>query len=130
MLKKRQQELEAAERALADADSRLATARQDFESSTARRRLNAFIRAKVADGDYAKHLGIIASIRRDFNQLATLMTTTQAGRKQVEGQPRSVEALESDRIPPTNSSMVFIGNTRRLPSILRKGMQTRRNTHA
>jgi hypothetical protein len=72
-LRKRRQELEAAERALIDADARLVAARQDFENASARSRLNAFIRAKASQGDYAKHLGIIAAIRRDFGQLAVLM---------------------------------------------------------
>ena len=72
-LRKRRQALDAAERALADADARLATARREFESTSARSRLNAFIRAKATEGDYAKHLGIIAAIRRDFGQLTTLM---------------------------------------------------------
>jgi hypothetical protein len=52
-LKKRRQAMEAAERALAEADARLTVARQDFESATARSRLNAFIRAKATEGDYA-----------------------------------------------------------------------------
>jgi hypothetical protein len=73
-LRQRQQALVAAERALADADMRLNQARQDFESTTARSRLNAFIRAKATDGDYARHLGVIAAIRRDFGQLAALMS--------------------------------------------------------
>src|SRR5262249_20902880 len=72
-LRKRRQAMEAAERALADAEAKLTAARQDFESATARTRLNAFIRAKATEGDYAKHLGIIAAVRRDFGQLATLM---------------------------------------------------------
>lgn len=72
-LKKRKQALEAAERALAEADARFTEARQEFESASARGRLNAFIRAKAIDGGYAKHLGIIAAIRKDFGQLATLM---------------------------------------------------------
>jgi hypothetical protein len=72
-LRKRRQAMEAAERALADAEAKLTATRQDFESATARSRLNAFIRAKATEGDYAKHLGIIAAIRRDFGQLAALM---------------------------------------------------------
>lgn len=72
-VRKRKQALEAAERALVEAEVRLNEARSDFESASARNRLNAFIRAKAIDGDYAKHLGIIAAIRRDFGQLAALM---------------------------------------------------------
>jgi hypothetical protein len=87
-LKKRKQAMESAERALADADARLAAARQDFESATARSRLNAFIRAKATDGDYAKHLGIIAAIRRDFGQLATLMGAVNDAREEREEHQR------------------------------------------
>jgi hypothetical protein len=72
-LQKRKQAVESAERALAEANARLSAARRDFESGTARGRLNAFIRAKVVDGSYARHLGIIASIRKDFMQLASLI---------------------------------------------------------
>ncbi len=76
---KRKQAVESAERALSEADARLSAARQEFESGTARGRLNAFIRAKVTDGTYAKHLGIIASIRKDFVQLAGLMGDVNNG---------------------------------------------------
>jgi hypothetical protein len=72
-LKRQEQTLRAAEAAVAEADEKLADARETFENETARGRLNAFIRSKVTDGDYARHLGIIASIRRDFGQLAALM---------------------------------------------------------
>jgi KAP family P-loop domain len=68
-----QQAMAAADGALNEANLKLAAARQEFESGTARARLNAFVRAKVTDGEYAKHLGIIASIRKDFVQLASLM---------------------------------------------------------
>jgi len=72
-LQSRRLALEAAEKTLADANAQLSAARRDFDSGTARGRLNAFIRAKVVDGAYAKHLGIIASIRKDFAQLAALI---------------------------------------------------------
>jgi hypothetical protein len=72
-VRKRKQALDAAERALAEAEARLNEARSDFESASARSRLNAFIRAKATDGTYAKHLGIIAAVRRDFGQMTTLM---------------------------------------------------------
>lgn len=47
-------------------------ARAGFEE-TAHRRMHRFIRAKIVNGDYARHLGIIAHIRRDFDQLASIM---------------------------------------------------------
>lgn len=92
-LQNKKQALEAAKNSLADANSRLAAARQEFESGTARSRLNAFIRAKVTDGAYAKHLGIIASIRKDFVQLASLMSETHSeGEEQREREKLRQEA--------------------------------------
>lgn len=66
-------EAENAEAALARAEAAEVQATQDFNWGRARQRLAAFIRDKVVDGEYAKHLGIIASIRRDFGELARLM---------------------------------------------------------
>lgn len=71
-LERRRQEVVLAEQALARADAGVAAAVQEFHES-ARSRMNRFIREKVAAGDYAKHLGIIATIRRDFEQLAQIM---------------------------------------------------------
>lgn len=66
-----------AEKRVAAAKDREVAAKQEFDNETAQGRLNRFIRGKVADADYAKHLGIIASIRKDFGQLTELM---QAGK--------------------------------------------------
>jgi hypothetical protein len=41
------------------------------------------VRAKVTDGDYAKHLGIIASIRKDFAQLASLMQSANNSKDEI-----------------------------------------------
>jgi hypothetical protein len=70
-------ELEQAERKFADADKRSDEVLREYHSVTPRGRLNAFIRDKLASGDYAKHLGLIATIRKDFEQLAQLMADAQ-----------------------------------------------------
>jgi hypothetical protein len=49
---------------------------------SARSRLNRFIRDKITNGDYAKHLGIIATIRKDFDQLARIMYDVKRDPKQ------------------------------------------------
>jgi hypothetical protein len=77
-LRKRQQAVAAADQALLSANQRLSDARNEFVSGTPQGRLNAFIRAKVIDGEYAKHLGIVASIRKDFMQLANLMAASDS----------------------------------------------------
>jgi hypothetical protein len=93
-LLKCQQAVIAADSALNEASVKLAAARQEFESGTARGRLNAFVRAKVIDGEYAKHLGIIASIRKDFVQLASLMHATDDSKAElVERQKLRLESV-------------------------------------
>jgi hypothetical protein len=67
------QAIAEAEKRFAAAKEREVAAKQDFENESARGRLNRFIRGKVADASYAKHLGIIASIRKDFGQLTDIM---------------------------------------------------------
>jgi hypothetical protein len=65
--------VEAAEHLLAAATQAVGEAEREYSSDSARGRLNRFIREKVADGTYAKHLGIVATIRRDFERLAAIM---------------------------------------------------------
>jgi hypothetical protein len=85
----REQEVEVAEADVERADERVQKIRDEF-SDTARGRLNRFIRDKISNGDYAKHLGIIATIRRDFDQLAQMMAD-------VETENRVESEYESDR---------------------------------
>lgn len=67
------QALTDAERRLAVATDRASRAERDYQNDTARGRLNRFIREKASDGSYAKHLGLVATIRQDFGQLAQIM---------------------------------------------------------
>lgn len=62
-----------AEDHLAYAEREVANAAEAFNWGSARGRLNRFIRDKVTSGDYARHLGLVTSIRRDFVELARLM---------------------------------------------------------
>ena len=69
-----QQAVSEAEHRVASATNLAAAAELEYANDTSRGRLNKFIREKVADGSYAKHLGIIATIRKDFDQLASIMS--------------------------------------------------------
>ena len=75
-----------AERRLNAAADQAIVAETNFASDTARGRLNKFIRDRVADGSYAKHLGIVATIRKDFAQLADIMQnkTPERGQSDVD----------------------------------------------
>jgi hypothetical protein len=72
-------EVEEARAALAISSTRLAEATREFNAGTGRGRLFKFVRERVASGQYSKHLGIIATIRRDFEELAINLKDATAG---------------------------------------------------
>lgn len=74
-----QQAIREAESRLERASAEAADAAQAYAGETARGRLNRFIREKVAEGDYARHLGMVAAIRRDFGLLSDLMQQDPEG---------------------------------------------------
>lgn len=58
-------------KALVQATSeRLALATHDYSQGTGAGRLKKFVRARATDGEYAQHLGLIATVRKDFEELA------------------------------------------------------------
>jgi hypothetical protein len=65
----RQVAVAAAERAVAARQTQLAEAVAALRSATPFSRITQFIRDKAADETYAKHLGLVAMIRRDFETL-------------------------------------------------------------
>jgi hypothetical protein len=80
--------VETAQSNFAAASDRLRTAHADFTSSTGADRLIKFIRSRASDGHYAKHLGLIANIRKDIEELSGAVAGPDAGRS---------EALSRDR---------------------------------
>ena len=58
---------------LATTSDRVADAAREFASGTGRGLLLRFVRARATDGQYARHLGLVASIRRDFTELSAMM---------------------------------------------------------
>lgn len=69
----RKNEVVLAENHFEKVSSESEQARVDLIEHKASTRLNRFIRNKITHGDYAKHLGIIASIRKDFEELTAIM---------------------------------------------------------
>jgi len=84
---------------LAASSDRVAEAAREYQSGTGRARLLRFVRDRVANGDYARHLGLIAAIRKDFTQLSNLMVATadspvkEEAERQADGYRRRVQAL-------------------------------------
>lgn len=60
------------------AESSLADVGADLDALDPQRRLSQFIEQRTKGGDYAKYLGVIALIRRDFEELDRLMRRARA----------------------------------------------------
>lgn len=77
---------------------RLAEAAREYASGTGRGRLLRFVRERAINGEYAKHLGLVATVRRDFTDLSAMMsaidTTVQnESKRQGEAYEARVDAL-------------------------------------
>src|SRR5208282_5636408 len=51
----------------------LAAALRDYSEETSGMRLRRFVRSRAGEEGYAKHLGLVSTIRKDFEQLDTMM---------------------------------------------------------
>ena len=58
---------------LDDTTDRLAEAAREYASGTGRGRLMRFVRERATDAQYSQHLGLVATVRRVFSQLSTMM---------------------------------------------------------
>jgi hypothetical protein len=90
-----------AEDHLSHAEREVANAAEAFNWGSARGRLNRFIRDKVTSGDYARHLGLVTSIRRDFVELARLMQSVEADDNHNDHEAREFEANYARRVEDT-----------------------------
>lgn len=71
------QSVEAEERFRAARES-VAEAARDYNGESGRGRIMHFVKARVASGDYARNLGFVATVRKDFEELSVLMTAPAA----------------------------------------------------
>jgi hypothetical protein len=77
---------------------RLAEAAREYASGTGRGRLLRFVRERATNGEYAKHLGLVATVRRDFTDLSAMMsaidkTIQNESKRQVEAYRTRINAL-------------------------------------
>jgi hypothetical protein len=73
-LKKQTTQVAEAEAVLASTREKLAEAAREYASGTGRARLLHFVRDRVTGGQYAKHLGLVATARKDFTELSAMMS--------------------------------------------------------
>jgi hypothetical protein len=97
-------EVAEAQASLAGTSERVAEAAREYVNGTGRGRLLRFVRERATGADYAKHLGLIAAVRKDFTDLSVMIadedeTVTKESMRQVKAFARRVKAvIKTDRI--------------------------------
>ncbi|MBT9500961.1 MAG: hypothetical protein IV092_06935 [Burkholderiaceae bacterium] len=84
-------QVEEARAQLAGSSERLAEAEREYASGTGRGRLMRFVRERAVNGDYAKHLGLVAAIRKDFEELAAAMGAVERDAEREQAQRAAFE---------------------------------------
>lgn len=104
-LSKLEADVEEARSLLVTTTERVAEATREFDSGTGRGRMLRFIRDRANDGHYASHLGLVAAIRKDFEELSRgLKVEPKATSQPIETQlQQRIKTLmddpESDLLP-------------------------------
>ena len=88
--------LAVAEGAVASAKTELANALTAFSAASPIGRLTSFIRNKAADESYARHLGLVAMIRKDFELLTACLIDAQVPPRP--GTPEAAHITEARRV--------------------------------
>jgi hypothetical protein len=70
-------EVEKAKTVLQATGDKVAAALQEYAEEAGSLRIRRFVRARAGEDGYGKHLGLISTIRRDFEQLESLMLNKQ-----------------------------------------------------
>jgi hypothetical protein len=70
-------EVEKAKTVLQATGDKVALALQEYAEEAGSLRIRRFVRARAGEDGYGKHLGLISTIRRDFEQLESLMLNKQ-----------------------------------------------------
>lgn len=110
IVKARQDELARLAAAVAEGEARLAAstervgeAAREYNAKTGRGRLLSFVRSRAAGEDYSKHLGLVSTVRKDFEELSELVADSQSPsakrkhdrEKEREAYSQRIEALIS-----------------------------------
>lgn len=112
--------LESVRRSVEERDGQVERARLHVEDvkrqlaeASPRGHLNRFIRDRVASGEYARHLGIIATIRKDFETLTQLMG---AVRDEAADARFREQEIDLDRIRKFDRIILYIDDLDRCPA--------------
>lgn len=83
---------------LAVSTEKLGEAARDYNAGTGKGRLLSFVRSRAANKDYAKHLGLVATIRKDFEELSDLIAAATSPKYTPEPELERERAAYSERV--------------------------------
>ncbi|NUP07841.1 MAG: hypothetical protein HOW73_17475 [Polyangiaceae bacterium] len=106
-------EVERTERKLAETDARVEETRAAAEASRPERRLQALVHKRLEEGTYAKHLGVIETLRDDFDKLSVLLQRQQPDPRREE-LLRELQLSET-QLPQIRRIILYIDDLDRCP---------------
>lgn len=107
----RRQELDAAERDVAEASRRADDAKRELSEVSAGKLLASFVKDRAASSDYRKHLGVLAVVRNDFARMSDLIEAENDALLKLK-EPEEEKKGESERI---NRIVLYIDDLDRCP---------------
>ena len=111
-------EYELALQATETAKQRVAKAEAELKEATSGRLLAKFIQDRAASEDYRKHLGVLALVRNDFEQLSDFIETENRQlipKKKDEEHFKRIEDEEEDKDVRINRIVLYIDDLDRCP---------------
>jgi hypothetical protein len=103
-----------AEARLSGARAAVDEAKRALEAETPRSRLTRFLKKRLDNGDYARHLGVVSMIRKDFELLSSIMTNRDWS---AENRRRLVEAgVDAANLRTFDRIVLYIDDLDRCPA--------------
>jgi len=93
---------------------RLAEATRDYATGTGSGRLLDFIRTRATDGQYARHLGLIATVRKDFEELASNLEGASSEAQAALAKAREAFRVRIEKMIHDNAGLLTAEETAKL----------------
>lgn len=84
-------QISSAEKRFEHAENKVNDLKVAIREDSARARLNRFIQERVSNGEYSQHLGLVSTIRKDFQKLSEIMLDEDATSADKKKLPKGIE---------------------------------------
>lgn len=83
---------------LAASTAKVGEAAREYNSKNGRGRLLSFLRARAAGDDYAKHLGLVSTVRKDFEELSDLISESRNKKLDRDAEAKREQEMFNKRV--------------------------------